>query len=246
MMQRTGHRGRTHQETTMQIDGSTALVTGANRGLGAAFVQELLDRGASKVYAGARTPVPSDDPRVVPIALDVTDLDQIAAAAAVAGDVDLVINNAGSQSGARIADGDLAGIQADLDTNFFGPIAVTRAFAPTLAARGGGAVLTIHSVLSWISAGDGYSASKAAAWSATNALRSALAPAGTTVTGLHVGFMDTDMVAHVDAPKISPSEVAAIALDGVEAGLAEVLADDVSRSVKSALAGDPMAFPAPS
>lgn len=226
----------------MQINGSTALVTGANRGLGAAFVQELLDRGAAKVYAAARKPGPSEDPRVVPIALDVTDLDQIADAATLAADVELVINNAGTHSGARIVDGDLAAIQSDFDTNFFGPIAVTRAFAPALAANGGGAVLTVHSVLSWITSGDGYSASKAAAWSATNALRAALAPAGTTVTGLHVGFIDTDMAAHVDAPKTSPQEVAAQALDGVEAGLAEVLADDVTRGVKAALAGDPMAL----
>src|SRR4051794_9149088 len=121
----------------MQIHGSIALVTGANRGLGAAFVQELLDRGAAKVYAGARHPEPSDDPRVVPIELDVTDLAQVAAAAEAAPDVTFLINNAGSHSGARIADGDFAAIQSDLDTNFFGPIAVTRAFAPALAAHGG-------------------------------------------------------------------------------------------------------------
>lgn len=229
----------------MHITGSTALVTGANRGLGAAFVQELLDRGAAKVYAAARTPQPSADPRVVPLRIDVTDPDQVTAAAAAAPDVSLVINNAGTHSGARIADGDLAGIQADLDTNFFGPIIVTRAFAPALAANGGGAVLTVHSVLSWISSGDGYSASKAAAWSATNALRQALAPAGTTVTGLHVGFIDTDMAAHIDAPKADPRNVASQALDGVEAGAAEVLADDVTRGVKAGLAGEPMALPVP-
>ena len=228
----------------MQIQGSTALVTGANRGLGAAFVQELLDRGAARVYAGARHPEPSDDPRVVPIELDVTRADQIAAAAALATDVTLVINNAGSHSGARIVDGDFADIQSDLDTNFFGPIAVTRAFAPVLAEHGGGAVVTVHSVLSWLSSGDGYSASKAAAWSATNALRSALAPAGTTVTGVHVGYIDTDLAAHVDAPKIAPRDVASQALDGVEAGAAEVLADEVTRGVKAGLSGEPMALPA--
>ena len=228
----------------MQIQGSTALVTGANRGLGAAFVEELLARGATKVYAGARNPTPSDDPRIVPVALDVTDAAQVEAAAALATDVTLVINNAGSHSGARIADGDFAAIQADLDTHFFGPIAVTRAFAPTLAAHGGGAVVTVHSVLSWISSGDGYSASKAAAWSATNALRSALAPAGTTVTGVHVGYIDTDLAAHIDAPKSAPRDVAAAALDGVEAGAAEVLADEVTRGVKAGLSGEPMAFPA--
>lgn len=227
----------------MQINGSTALVTGANRGLGAAFVQELLDRGAVKVYAGARNPEPSEDPRVVPVQLDVTNADQIEALATLATDVDLVINNAGSHSGARIADGDFAAIQADLDTNFFGPIAVTRAFAPILAGHGGGAVVTVHSVLSWITSGDGYSASKAAAWSATNALRAALAPAGTTVTGVHVGYIDTDLAAHIDAPKSTPRAVAAAALDGVEAGAAEVLADEVTRGVKAGLSGEPMAFP---
>ena len=227
----------------MQIQGSTALVTGANRGLGAAFVQELLGRGATKVYAGARNPEPSTDPRVVPLALDVTDPAQVAAAAAAAPDVTLVVNNAGSHSGARIADGDFAAIQSDFDTNFFGPIAVTRAFAPALAAHGGGAVVTVHSVLSWITAGDGYSASKAAAWSATNALRAALAPAGTTVTGVHVGYIDTDMAASIDAPKSSPRAVAAAALDGVESGASEVLADEVTKGVKAGLSGDPMAFP---
>lgn len=226
----------------MQIQGSVALVTGANRGLGAAFVQELLDRGAAKVYAAARTPQPSSDPRVVPVTLDVTDQDQVAALSAVAPDVTLLVNNAGGHSGASIADGDLAGIQSDLDINFFGPIVVTRALAPTLAANGGGAVLTVHSALSWVSAGDGYSASKSAVWSATNAFRDALAPAGTTVTGLHVGYIDTDMAAHVDAPKADPRAVAAAGLDGVEAGAPEVLADDTSRMVKAALQGDPLSL----
>ena len=222
----------------MQVEGSVALVTGANRGLGAAFVQELLAQGATKVYAGARNPVPSDDERIVAVRLDVTDESQVAAVAAVATDVTIVINNAGSHSGASIIDGSFADIRADFDANFYGPIVVTRAFASILAANGGGAVLNVHSALSWLSAGNGYSASKAAIWSATNALRVALAPANTLVTGLHVGYIDTDMTAGLDVAKVSPQDVARAGVDGIGADLTEVLADDTSRWVKAQLSGE--------
>lgn len=132
-----------------RIEGSVALVTGGQRGLGRAFVDELLRRGAAKVYATARTPAPSDDPRVVPLALDVTDPDSVTAAALAAGDVDIVVNNAGALLPAPLLTAEITDVQATFDTNVFGPLRVAQAFAPILAAHGGGALVDIHSVLSW-------------------------------------------------------------------------------------------------
>jgi len=229
-------------EVSMQIEGSTALVTGANRGLGRRFAEELVARGA-KVYAGARNPESVDLAGVTPIALDITDPASVEAAAAATGDVSLLINNAGSATGAGLLDGSLDDIKLELDTHFFGTLAVTRAFAPQLAAAGargnGSAVLNVLSVLSWVSfpAIGAYSAAKAAEWSLTNALRQELAGQGTQVTGLHVGYMDTDMARHVTAPKTDPAVVAKLALDGVAAGQFEVVADEVSQQVQRGLAG---------
>jgi NAD(P)-dependent dehydrogenase (short-subunit alcohol dehydrogenase family) len=223
----------------MRIEGSTALVTGANRGLGRHLAQQLVQRGA-RVYAGSRNPAAVDLPGVTPIALDVTDSASIAAAADATGDVTLLVNNAGSATGAALLDGPLADIEVEFSTHVFGPLLVTRAFAPQLAAGGGGAVLNVLSALSWINLGGGsgaYSAAKSAAWGLTNGLRVQLAEQGTQVTALHVGYMDTDMTRHLDVPKIDPALVARLALDGVEAGAAEVLADDTSRSVQQGLAG---------
>jgi NAD(P)-dependent dehydrogenase (short-subunit alcohol dehydrogenase family) len=222
----------------MQIEGSTAIVTGANRGLGRHFAAELLARGA-KVYAAARNPDSVDLPGVIPVALDVTDAASVAAAAAATGDVTLLINNAGSSTGASLLSGPMADIQLEMNTHFFGTLAVTRAFAPQLAAHGGGAVLNVLSGLSWISfPGSGaYCAAKAAEWSLTNALRQELAAHGTQVTALHVGYMDTDMTRQVDAPKSDPAVVAKLALDELEQGSVEVLADEVSRRLQAGLAG---------
>ena len=223
----------------MDITGATALVTGANRGLGRRFTQALLDRGAAKVYAATRNPDAIDLPGVVPVRLDITDPAQVEAAAALASDVNLLVNNAGSSTQARLLDGDLADIQLEMDTHYFGTLSVTRAFAPVLAANGGGAVLNILSVLSWttLPGAEAYSAAKAAELSLTNALRLALAEHKTQVTALHVGYMDTDMAAHVDGPKSDPLVIANLALDGVAAGVPEVLADDISRNVRAGLAG---------
>jgi NAD(P)-dependent dehydrogenase (short-subunit alcohol dehydrogenase family) len=222
----------------MQIEGSTALVTGANRGLGRRFAEELLARGAT-VYAAARRPGSADLPGVIPIALDVTDAASVAAAAAATGDVTLLINNAGSSTGASLLDGPMADIELEMNTHFFGTLAVTRAFAPQLAAGGGGAVLNVLSALSWVSfPGSGaYCAAKSAEWSLTNALRQQLAGQGTQVAALHVGYMDTDMARHVTAPKSDPAVVAKLALDELEAGRVEILGDDVSRQVRAGLAG---------
>ena len=221
----------------MQINGTTALVTGANRGLGRRFAQALLERGAAKVYAGARNPDSVDLPGVVPVRLDITDPAQVAAAAELAGDVDLLINNAGSGTHTRLLAGDLADIRLEMETHYFGTLAMARAFAPVLARNGGGAMANVLSVLSWLSSptADAYYAAKAAELSLTNALRVSLADQKTLVTALHVGYMDTDMAAHVTGPKSDPSLVANLLLDGVEAGQPEVVADDVSRTVRAAL-----------
>jgi NAD(P)-dependent dehydrogenase (short-subunit alcohol dehydrogenase family) len=222
----------------IQIEGSTALVTGANRGLGRTFAAELLARGA-KVYAAARNPASVDLPGAIPIAQDVTDAASVAAAAAATGDVTLLINNAGSSTGASLLTGSLADIELEMNTHFFGTLAVTRAFAPQLAAGGGGAVLNVLSALSWVSfpGSGGYCAAKSAEWSLTNALRQELAAQGTQVTALHVGYMDTDMTRHIDAPKSDPAAVARLALDELQAGSIEILADDVSRHVLAGLSG---------
>ncbi len=222
----------------MQIDGATAFVTGANRGFGRSLAAELLARGAT-VYAGARRPETVDLPGAIPVRIDVTDPASVAAAAASARGVSLLVNNAGSGTGASALDGPMDLIRLEMETHYFGTLAVTRAFAPQLAAADGSAVLNVLSVLSWINRPGyaAYSAAKAAAWSLTNALRTELAPQGTQVTALHVAFMDTDMVRHVDAPKNDPDVVARLALDGVAAGVDEVLADDVTRRVQAGLAG---------
>lgn len=218
------------------FDRAVVLVTGANGGLGEQFVRQALDRGAAKVYATARTPRTWDDARIVPLALDVTDDASIASAVAAASDVTVVINNAGISRTAPIATGTIADIRDVFETNFFGAIAVARGFAPVLGANGGGVLLDVHSVLSWIGLAGAYSAAKAALWSATNSLRLELAPQHTHVVGLHVGYIDTPMASQVDAAKNDPADVVRAAYDGIEAGEFEVLADDLSAKVKQGLA----------
>ncbi len=222
----------------MQIEGSTAFVTGANRGLGRHIAQQLIERGA-KVYAGARDAASVDLPGAIAVAVDITDAAAVAAAAEQAGDVTLLVNNAGVETGTSALDGTLEDIRHEFDVNVFGTLEVVRAFRPVLAANGGGYVLNVLSALSWVSfpATGAYAAAKAASWSVTNAIRQELAPEGVVVGALHVGYMDTDMAAGVDAPKSDPAEIARLALDGIEAGDHEVLADEVSRQVQAGLAG---------
>jgi len=224
----------------MRIEGSVALVTGANRGLGRHIAEQLLARGAAKVYAGARHPDTISSNGVVPIQIDITDQASIDAAAAAAPDVNLLVNNAGVYTAGGLLTAPLADIRAEMDTNYFGTLSVTRAFAPHLIANSPAGILNVLSVLSWLHpvAFGAYSAAKAAAWAQTDAVREALAEHGVTVTALHVGFMDTDMVAGIDAPKVDPAIVAAQALDGVEHGLIEVLADDLTRTVKAQLSAE--------
>jgi NAD(P)-dependent dehydrogenase (short-subunit alcohol dehydrogenase family) len=222
----------------MDITGKTALVTGANRGLGRQLAAQLRDRGAH-VYAAARDPQTVDLAGVTPIALDITGPASVAAAAQATDDVAILVNNAGSSTGSSLLTGDLADIRLELDTHFFGTLAVTRAFAPQLAARGSSAVLNVLSALSWLSfPGSGaYCAAKSAEWSLTNALRQELAAQGTRVTALHVGYMDTDMTRRLDVPKADPAVIAKLAIDGIEAGDAEIIADDTSRHVLAGLSG---------
>jgi NAD(P)-dependent dehydrogenase (short-subunit alcohol dehydrogenase family) len=222
----------------MKIEGSVALVTGANRGIGAAYARALLDRGAAKVYAAVRNISTITDERLIPLRLDVTDRHSIEVAAQAAPDVTLLINNAGAFTGTTTL-GDEAGLREELEINYLGPVAVSRAFAPVLAANGGGALVNVLSALAWVAfpTSGGYSSAKSAMWAATNSLRQDLQDQGTLVTAVHVGYVDTDMSAAVDAPKVAPEVVAEATLDAVEADEYEVLADDTSRQIRAALSG---------
>jgi NAD(P)-dependent dehydrogenase (short-subunit alcohol dehydrogenase family) len=221
----------------MEIQGAVALVTGANRGMGAAFAQSLLDRGAAKVYAGARDISAITDPRLTPLELDVTSPASIAAAAARAQDVTIVVNNAGV-GGAEPILGSEETLRHLLDVNLFGLVAVSRAFAPLLAANGGGALVNMLSDASWRQARLGaYAVSKAAAWAATNSTRVDLAPQGTLVIGVHAGFLDTDLTAGFDVPKLDPRIVAEATMDGIEENAYEVYGNENTRAIKSRLSG---------
>jgi NAD(P)-dependent dehydrogenase (short-subunit alcohol dehydrogenase family) len=222
----------------MQIKNAVVLVTGANRGLGQAFVNALLQAGAAKIYAAARDPGNITLSGVTPIKLDITNASDIAAAAARCTDLTLLINNAGIYRHTAFLAADSADVaRAELETNFFGPLMMSKAFAPILKANGGGAIVNVLSVLSWLNIPTAatYSASKSAAWSLTNGLRNELSAQGTQVVGVHVGFMDTDMASGVDVPKAAPLDVARQTLSALEAGQVEVLADDLSRGVKQGL-----------
>lgn len=226
----------------MRINDSTVLVTGANRGIGLAFVDELLSRGARKVYAAARdTSSIVEHARVHPVALDITNPDAVADAAFVAADADVLINNAGITTFAPLVAGSLKDIRGEMETNYFGTLAMVRAFAPVLAANGGGGILNVSSAAAWVGMehSSGYGASKAAVWAMTNALRVELSGQNTQVTGLHMASTDTEMIASLDVPKNNPQAVAIAALDGFETGELEVLADDDTRAVKATLSNDP-------
>ncbi len=219
------------------IDGKVVLVTGGRRGLGEALVDELLVRGAAKVYSTARQPYTDPRAGVIGIALEVRDDASVATLETAAADVDIVINNAGILLPGSLLTGDFADIETTFDINAFGPLRVVRTLAPTLARRGGGAVVNVHSVLSWLAGSGAYGASKAAIWSLTNSLRVELRGQQTQVLGVHVGFIDTEMVADIALPKTSPADVATRVLDALEAGAHEVLVDDVTAAVKSKLSG---------
>lgn len=219
------------------IDGSIVLVTGANGGLGAEFVSQALARGASKVYATARNPRTWDDPRIVPLALDVTSPASVEAAAGAATDVSIVVNNAGVSGTNQLLAASVEDVERVFATNVFGALRVAKEFAPVLASNAGGALVDVHSVLSWFAIAGGYSASKAALWSITNSLRLELAPQGTHVVGAHLGYTDTPMTADLDVEKADPADIVARIYDALAAEEYEVLADQVSKDVRSALGG---------
>jgi NAD(P)-dependent dehydrogenase (short-subunit alcohol dehydrogenase family) len=219
------------------VAGRVVVVTGGRRGLGAALVDEVLARGARKVYSTARSAYVDDRPGVVAAELEVRSAASVAALAEIATDAEIVFNNAGILLPAPLLTGDFEDVTVTFDVNVFGPLRMARAFAPILAANGGGALVDMHSVLSWLAGSGAYGASKAAAWSLTNSLRIELARQNTQVVGVHAGFIDTDMVSALELPKADPADVAARIVDGLESGAAEVLADDVTVAAKAALSG---------
>jgi NAD(P)-dependent dehydrogenase (short-subunit alcohol dehydrogenase family) len=226
----------------MKLQDSVALVTGANRGLGLAFTRALLAAGARKIYAAARDPASIKQPGVQAVKLDVTKPAEVEALARELGDVTLLVNNAGITRGSSfLAPGGVESLRDELETNLFGPLLLARAFAPILAKNGGGAIVNVLSVLSWVTipSSSTYSATKSAAWSLTNGLRNELGGQGTQLLGLHVGYMDTDMVRDVVAPKSRPEDVVRQTLEALETGKSEILADDVSRQIKQNLSAEP-------
>jgi NAD(P)-dependent dehydrogenase (short-subunit alcohol dehydrogenase family) len=224
----------------MNIQDSTVLITGANRGIGKAFADALLDRGATKVYAAVRDVATVTDVRLVPIQLDVTDPERVAAVAAELGDVQVVVNNAGVLHVGVPLSASLGAARVELETNYLSLVSMTQAFAPVLERNGGGAFVNVLSVFSWVATPllTTYSASKAAAWSFTNAARIELRRRGTQVVGVHAGPVDTDMAAAFDLEKIPPAAVATSALDALEADEPEAVADDYSRAIKARLSDD--------
>ncbi|HEY2521269.1 MAG TPA: SDR family oxidoreductase [Streptosporangiaceae bacterium] len=226
----------------MRIEDSVVLVTGAARGLGRAFVAELAARGAKTIYAAARDPARVEGPGI-PVELDITRPDQVAAAARRCSDVNLLVNNAGVMTSSPFLEAPSSdGARLEIETNYLGTLAMCRAFAPVLAANGGGAIVNMLSVTSFFTnpVNGSYGASKAAEWSLTNGVRIELARQGTLVVGVHAGFIDTEMVAELarGLPKDDPADVARQVFDAVEAGQVEVLADRRTERIKSLLPED--------
>ncbi|HVU00554.1 MAG TPA: SDR family oxidoreductase [Polyangiaceae bacterium] len=233
----------------MKIQGSNVLVTGSNRGIGRALVEAALERGAARVYATARNTA-SLEPlgaragdRVVPLELDVTSEDQIRRAAEKAKDVDLLVNNAGVLASFGVLAGTPKDVQRDMETNFFGLLNLARAFSPVLAARKNSALVSVLSVAALASMPPlgGYSSSKAAAWSLTQALRAELGKQGVRTFAVFPGPVDTDMIRTFDMPKTAPSVVARAILDGVEASVEDIFPDPMSKDVGALFARDPAA-----
>jgi NAD(P)-dependent dehydrogenase (short-subunit alcohol dehydrogenase family) len=225
----------------MQIQNSIAVVTGANRGVGRALVAALLEAGAAKIYATARTQEGLDaldaiDARVKPVSLEVTDASQIATLATKAGDATLLFNNAAVIGFGGALDAEAAAISRNLEVNLFGPLNVTRAMAPVIQGNGGGAVVNILTLLSLASMPGitPYNISKAAAWSMTLSQRAELAPKNISVHSVFPGAIDTDMVADFDMDKASPADVANAIITGVNAGEEDIFPDTMAQQVYGA------------
>jgi NAD(P)-dependent dehydrogenase (short-subunit alcohol dehydrogenase family) len=235
----------------MKLDGATALVTGANRGIGHHFVVELLRRGA-KVYATARRPELVDVPGAEVVRLDITDQSSVDAVAALAVDVDLLINNAADTAGGNLVTGDMDSIRSTMDSNYYGTLAMVRAFAPILARNGGGAILNVLSAVAWnsVDGNTAYAAAKSAQWGLTNGVRIELAAQGTQVAALVPGLIGTQTlydfaerqgIEFPDGAVMDPADLVRLALDGLEAGEIEIL-DPLAVEAKASLAGPPRAF----
>ncbi|MGA7781903.1 MAG: SDR family oxidoreductase [Paraburkholderia sp.] len=222
----------------MKVEGSVVFVTGANRGLGLQFAKEALSRGAKKVYGAARDPSTVTLAGVIPVKLDVTHAADLAAAAKQCTDVTLLINNAGIARVGSVTQPEAGAVlREQIETNVFGMLGVSQAFAGILGSNGGGAMLNLLSILSWVNtpAIACYGVSKAAAWALTNGLRHELRAQGTQVVGFHAGFIDTDLTRGIDVPKATPADVVSQAFDAVEAGEEEVMVDEPTRQVKQGL-----------
>ena len=223
----------------MQIRNTTALVTGANRGIGKSTVRALLDGGAAKVYAAARdvrhvaSVVALDPKRVVPLELDITNEAQLESAARAAGDVRLLVNNAGVLDFGDALDMSLSSIKRNFDVNFYGTLSAVRAFAPAIERNGGGAVVNLLSIVALASMPglSGYNASKAALWSMTQSLRGTLAKRNISVHGVFPGPVDTDMAASITFDKTSPDDVARAIIEGIESGREDIFPDPMSAGV---------------
>jgi NAD(P)-dependent dehydrogenase (short-subunit alcohol dehydrogenase family) len=235
----------------MKLHGATALVTGSNRGIGHHFATQLLERGA-KVYATARRPELVSIPGAEAVRLDITDQSSVDAIAALAGDVDVLINNAADTAGGNLVSGDMSAIRSTMDSNFYGTLAMIRAFAPILARNGGGAILNVLSAAAWntVDGNTAYAAAKSAQWGLTNGVRLELARQETQVVALVPGligtqtlfdFADRHGIEFSDGAVMDPADLVRLALDGLEAGEIEIL-DPMGVEAKASLAGPPRAF----
>lgn len=235
----------------MQLHGATALVTGSNRGIGHHFAVQLLERGA-KVYATARRPELVRVPGAEAVRLDITDQSSVDAVAALAGDVDVLINNAADTAGGNLVTGDIDGIRSTMDSNYYGTLAMIRAFAPILARNGGGAVLNVLSAAAWatVDGNTAYAAAKSAQWGLTNGVRIELAAQGTQVVALVPGLIGTQTlydfaerhgIEFPDGAVMDPADLVRLALDGLEAGEIEIL-DPMGAEAKAKLAEPPRAW----
>ncbi|MGF1610207.1 MAG: SDR family oxidoreductase [Kiloniellales bacterium] len=232
----------------MKVRGSVAVVTGANRGIGKAFVEALAAAGADRLYAGARDPESLSELKsrldgiVVSIALDVTKPDQVQAAAKLASDATLLINNAGvAQFVGLVGASGLEAARQEMETNYFGVLAMIRAFAPILKANGGGAIATVSSIAGHVNfpALGSYSASKAAVHSLIQGVRGELRAQRTLVVGVYPGPVETDMARDIEAEKVPPAQIATATLEAIEQGLEDVFPDPVSQQLHAGLLSDP-------